>query len=293
MENTEIEWATHSFNPWQGCVKISDGCTICYAETLSKRWGKDIWGPAKTTSRQLTSDSYWNEPIKWNRKAKEMGERHRVFCASMSDVFEDHPQVLDARRRLLDLIVNTPHLDWLLLTKRPENVNWMIEQATGFSESAMWFHTVGDHVWMGTSVEDQANADKRIPELLNVPAKIRFLSCEPLLGPVDIKNHLHRRLQYYFPVTAYGEAREYLTEKIDWVIVGGESGHGARLMDLSWADSLIAQCQAAGVAIHVKQLGSVFAKKMQLNSAKGGDWNEWPERLRIREYPLLAQPVAA
>lgn len=299
MQNSKIEWTHHTFNPWWGCAKVSAGCEHCYAETFSKRTGHDIWGPPKTTTRRAFGDKHWREPLKWNQSAKAAGQRHRVFCASMADVFEDHPQVTEERRRLLDLIVHTPHLDWLLLTKRPENVNRMIEEATGFSESGMWFHAVGDHVWIGTSVEDQAAADKRIPALLNVPAKIRFLSCEPLLGPVD--------LDPWFGLEDGNEWQECLCNEIDpsdrpcmvcesrrelgqasgihWVIVGGESGPGARMMDLRWAENLVAQCQGAGISIHVKQLGSVSAKEMGLKDRKGGDWMEWPDHLRIREYP--------
>lgn len=277
MQNSKIEWTHHTYNPWWGCVKVSPGCEHCYAESLSKRTGHNIWGPAKTSDRRLFGDKHWNEPIKWNAAAKATGERQRVFCASMADVFEDHPQVEDERVRLLDLIVNTPWLTWLLLTKRPENVNRMIEQATGFSESDMWFHAVGDRVWIGTSVEDQRRADERIPELLKIPAKIRFLSCEPLLGPVNIKPHLQRRVQYYFPVTAFGEAWEYQTERIDWVIVGGESGHSKRPIDADWARSIRDQCQAAGTAFFMKQMDKVQAI---------------PDDLMIREFPLATVKVA-
>lgn len=269
MQNSKIEWTHHTFNSWWGCVKVSPGCEHCYAESFSKRTGQAIWGPAKTTDRRLFGDKHWAEPLKWNAAAKAAGERHRVFCASMADVFEDHPQVVESRVRLLDLIVQTPHLNWLLLTKRPEHVNWMIEQATGFSDSEMWFHAVGDRVWVGTSVENQEYADKRIPELLNIPAKIRFLSCEPLLGPVNLDD--------WFGLEEGNEWRDCLCDEIDpsdrpcmvcetrkelgkesgidWVIVGGESGHHARPMDPQWAQSLRDQCQSAGVAFHFKQWG--------------------------------------
>lgn len=284
MENSKIEWTHHTFNPWWGCVKVSPGCEHCYAETFSNRYGHNIWGPAKTTDRRLFGDKHWNEPLKWNRKAKEAGERHRVFCASMADVFEDHPQVVEDRRRLLDLIVGTPHLDWLLLTKRPENVNWMIEQATGFSASHMWFHAASN-VWIGTSVEDQATADKRIPHLLKVPAKIRFLSAEPLLGPININGYLQHGW-IIDTVSAYGGTYERALPQIHWVIVGGESGHGARPMEMAWVESLIKQCRAAHIAIHVKQLGSIWGKEHFADS-KGGYWLQWPTHLRIREYPQV------
>lgn len=166
MENSKIEWTTHTFNPWWGCVKVSAGCEHCYAETFSKRTGHSIWGPAKTTSRRLFTDKHWAEPLKWNETAQQAGERHRVFCASMADVFEDHPQVIDARQRLFELIDRTPYLDWLLLTKRPENIRrlwpfgWYDDQYT-------W-----PNIWLGTSVENQIAADTRIPHLLGIPATV-------------------------------------------------------------------------------------------------------------------------
>lgn len=247
MKNSKIEWCHHTFNCWWGCVKVSPGCEHCYAETLSKRTGHNIWGPAKTTDRRLFGDKHWAEPLKWNKQAKEAGERHRVFCASMADVFEDHPQVLEARARLLDTIVSTPHLDWLLLTKRPENVNHMIEETTGYSDSSMWFF-VASNVWIGTSVEDQATADQRIPYLLEVPAAVRFLSCEPLLGPVNLGKYLP--WQY-----SDGNLIYPMREVVHWVIVGGESGHHARPMHPDWARDLRDQCQATGTAFFFKQWG--------------------------------------
>ncbi len=302
MENSKIEWTHHTFNPWWGCVKVSPGCEHCYAESFSKRTGHNIWGPAKTTERRLFGDKHWNEPVKWNIAAKAVGERHRVFCASMADVFEDHPQVVDERRRLLDLISHTPHLDWLLLTKRPENINHMIEEATGFSESSMWFHAVGDRVWIGTSVESQATADSRIPELLQVPAKVRFLSCEPLLGPVS--------LDAWFGLDDGNEWRDCLCDEIDpsdrpcmvcesrqelgqasginWVIVGGESGHSARPMHQDWALSLRDQCCAAGVAFFFNQWGehdingARIGKKTAGRLLDGRVWNETPIGLGVQ-----------
>jgi protein gp37 len=203
----------------------------------------------------------------------------------MADVFEDHPQVIEARLRLFALIDRTPHLDWLLLTKRPENIQrlwpwgWYDEQFT-------W-----PNVWLGTSVESQEMADKRIPELLKIPAAVRFLSCEPLLGPVDLF-HIGAEdwdVLHGWKAKANNERGWANTSLIDWVIVGGESGPGARQMDLAWAESIVEQCQAAEVSIHVKQLGSVLARRMALKDSKGGDWSQWPEQLRIREYPASKQ----
>lgn len=303
MENSKIEWCTHTFNPWHGCVKVSAGCEHCYAESFSKRTGHNVWGPAKTTDRRLFGDKHWAEPLKWNIAAKASGERHRVFCASMADVFEDHPQVREERARLLDLIVHTPHLDWLLLTKRPENINRLIEEATGFSDSSMWFHSVGDHVWIGTSVEDQRAADERIPELLNVPAKVRFLSCEPLLGTVDLDAWfgleegnewdpcLCDEIDPLDCPCIVCEGRKALGQEsgIDWVIVGGESGHGARPMQPYWAQQLRDQCTANGVAYFFKQWGEYSATGTRVGKKATGrllDGQEWSE------FPLMeaAQP---
>jgi protein gp37 len=295
-ENSKIEWTTHTFNPWHGCIKVSAGCEHCYAETLTQRWGGNFWGPAKTTQRRLFGSKHWLEPLKWDKKAAAAGERHRVFCASMADVFEDHPQVVEARSQLFELIDRTPHLDWLLLTKRPENIErlwpwgWYDEQFT-------WAN-----VWIGTSVENQEMADKRIPELLKVPAKVRFLSCEPLLEPVDLR---HVRLDEEVEIDAltgnYGVLRPYAGRSdayIHWVIVGGESGPNARPMHPDWARSLREQCVAAGVPFHFKQWGEWYPDNKRIYQVRsmhfgdtvihklgkhaagrlldGREWNEFP-----------------
>jgi protein gp37 len=237
MQNSKIEWTHHTFNPWWGCQRVSAGCQHCYAETLAHRYNYRVWGPAKTTERRQMSANYWKQPYKWNKAAAEAGERHRVFCASMADVFEDHPQVSEWRADLMRLIDDTPHLDWLLLTKRPQNV-------MPFLRDTLNEASFPPNVWIGTSVEDQAAADERIPHLLSIPARVRFLSCEPLLGPVDLSEWLR-----------FGELTPYGARPIHWVIVGGESGHGARPMHPDWARSLRDQCQAAGVAFFFKQWG--------------------------------------
>jgi protein gp37 len=238
-ENSKIEWTDHTFNPWWGCQRVSPGCQHCYAETLANRYGHAVWGPAKTTQRRMMSNDYWKQPYKWHKQAVVGGVRRRVFCASMADVFEDHPDVVEARRTLFDVISDTPGLDWLLLTKRPENIKPMlIDAGCGFQDLPPW-------VWIGTSVEDQEQADERIPHLLNVPARVRFLSCEPLLGPVDL-SEMARRGRDSYGLRDGG---------IHWVICGGESGHGARPMHPDWARSLRDQCQAAGVAYFFKQWG--------------------------------------
>lgn len=251
-ENTKIEWCDHTFNPWIGCTKVSEGCQFCYAEALmDKRYGKVEWGPQGVRVR--TSEANWKKPFKWNREAKEKGIRYRVFCASLADVFEekpDQPELDEWRADLFDLIVNTPHLDWLLLTKRPENVNHMIERVTGFSDAEMWFYAL-DNVWVGTSVENQEQADLRIPHLLAIPAAVRFLSMEPLLGPVD----LFKFMNYVNETDDIGLTAEGFDPEFHWVIVGGESGQNARPMHPDWVRSIRDQCNAAGVPFFFKQWG--------------------------------------
>lgn len=260
-ENSAIEWTNNTANFWWGCFKVSPGCTHCYADTLATRWGKSIWGPVKTTDRELKK-GIWSDLPKWNERAKASGKREKVFVMSMGDFFEDHPQVTEWRDRALALIQECKYLDFQILTKRPENVVSMIERANShsFSDAAMWFYA-HPHVWIGTSVENQEQADKRIPELLRVPAAILFLSCEPLLGPVDLKFGI-TNLADWFP--------EWGNQHIDWVIVGGESGRGKRPFNPDWARSIRDQCQAAGVPFFMKQMDKV---------------QPIPDDLMIRQFP--------
>lgn len=227
-KNSAIGWTDHTFNPWHGCQKVDEECLNCYAESFSKRVGRDIWGPPAHTSRLFFGDEHWAEPITWDAEAAEAGERRRVFCASMADVFEDHPDVEWPRMRLLLLVEATRHLDWLLLTKRPENVMSVVRTMVPDA----WCRAWPAHVWVGTSVGSQQSTEKRIPPLLAVPAPIRFLSCEPLIGPIDLSPWLAR---------------------IAWVILGGETGPRHRPMDLAWLEGIVEQCRAAGVPVFVKQ----------------------------------------
>ncbi len=230
-ENSRIEWCDHTFNPWIGCTKLSPGCDNCYAEAIEHRWGFDTFGPGRP--RRQTSPANWKKPAAWDRKAARLGIRYRVFCASMADVFD--AEVPAAwRLDLFKLIVATPNLDWLILTKRPKIAR---EFMRGFDPGPP------ANVWLGTSVENQKMADLRIPYLLDTPARVRFLSCEPLLGPVDIGP---------FVVKTPGYAYQY---NLHWLIAGGESGRRARVMDPDCARSLRDQCSAAGVAFFMKQMG--------------------------------------
>jgi protein gp37 len=175
--NTGIAWTDHTFNPWWGCQRVSPGCEHCYAETFDHRLGGKHWGPQ--AERRFFGDAHWNEPRKWNKAAREAGVRKRVFCASMADVFEARDDLNGERLRLWQLIEETPWLDWQLLTKRPENVAKIL--------TARWLENPRPNVWIGTTVEDQKRADERVPELLKVPAAVRFLSVEPLLERVSFR----------------------------------------------------------------------------------------------------------
>lgn len=244
-KTTEIAWCDATFNPWLGCSKISAGCANCYAETLmDTRYGRVRWGPNGT--RVATSAAYWKQPRAWNAEAQRTDVRRSVFCGSLCDVFEDRHDTNAWRVSLLELIELTHGLDWLLLTKRPENVVRLIQQAAG--RSVQSFFERNPHVWIGTSVEDQAAADRRIPHLLEIPAPVRFLSMEPLLGPVNLNSWLVADMR----ADGGGVAR---LNQLHWVIVGGESGQKARPMHPEWARSIRDQCRAAGVPFFFKQWG--------------------------------------
>lgn len=228
-KDSRIEWTHHTFNPWWGCVKVSDACDNCYAETWAKRLGEQIWGPH--AERRFFTDAHWKEPLRWNREAAAEKTRRRVFCASMADVFENRPELIEPRMRLLALIDETPHLDWLLLTKRIHLVKKLLPKGYLFPKN----------VWLGTTVENQKVANKHIKYLLEFSSpSVRFLSCEPLLGPLDL--------------TAYLRKGEHGT-RIDWVIAGGESGSNARPMNPHWPAELQKQCRKARVPFHFKQWG--------------------------------------
>lgn len=283
MQNSSIEWCDHTWNLVWGCFKVSPGRQHCYAETLARRYGFDVWGPAKTTERRVMGANYWRQPIRWNAAAEKAQTRARVFCCSMADVFEAHPTNAQERPKLWALIDQTPWLDWLLLTKRPENITTMIPRE--------WHDTPRDNVWFGTSVESQEQADKRILELLKVPARVRFLSCEPLLGALDIRWALHYPACPQHPgeiAAGWGhlpcDCRPYQRENktgIEWVICGGESGHGARPMHPDWARSLRDQCKTAKVAFHFKQWGAWLpVDQMHSQDLRATNVHEWADNKR-------------
>jgi protein gp37 len=227
-ENSKIEWTDHTFNPWWGCQKVSAGCKHCYAESLDNRWKGGHWGPG--SDRKPMSDKYWVQPLKWNEAAKSAGKPAKVFCASMADVFEDHPQVVQYRERLFELIMATPYLTWQLLTKRSENI-------LRFSPRS-WQDGFPENVWAGGSAENQERLKEQSEYLIHVPAIVRFLSCEPLLGPLTL------------PIDANDGCTFF-----EWVIAGGESGPHARPMHPDWVRSLRDQCHNTGTPFFFKQWG--------------------------------------
>lgn len=273
MGKTKIEWCDWTWNPWIGCTKVSPGCSNCYAEHLmDKRLGRVQWGDQGTRSR--TSDAYWKGPLKWNAKLEGTGRRERVFCASLADVFErtavNHDsQVADWRFDLWDLIDKSPNLDWLLLTKRPENildvVPWSWHNQRVADQSAWRRGSIKakwpTNVWTGASIENQKVVE-RLPELCKVPGR-HFLSIEPLLGPINLGD----------------------LQGIDWVIIGGESGPNVRPMKLAWVEDILAQCRAANIPMFLKQLGTSWAKANDAAHSKGGEPDEWPAHLRVRMMP--------
>lgn len=321
MAETTIEWADYTFNPWLGCEKLSPACDHCYAETWAKRAG---WPELWQGDRRRTTAANWQQPLVWNRKAERLGKRFRVFCASLADVF-DNQVPTRWRDDLWHRIEQTPHLDWLLLTKRPQNIAKMLPDPRSGTKpwAGGW-----PNVWLGTTVENQDEADRRIPHLLAVPAQVRFLSCEPLLGPVDLTNITAAvpggpEQWNCLDRTEAAEAEPGAPNTvIDWVIVGGESGPRARPLRAEWVRSLVQQCNAAGVACFVKQMGRKVIDRndagfdgsgptawdadkliiehnihgyredyqgadclVTLADSKGGDMKEWPADLRVREFP--------
>lgn len=243
-----------TFNPWWGCEKVSPACKFCYAEYFSDvRYKNHHWGPGST--RREFGDKHWNEPLKWNRMAKEAGIQLKVFCGSMCDWAEDHPDVGVWRERLFQLIEDTPHLIWLLLTKRPENIMRFIPKG--------WKDVKQHNVWFGTTVENQEQANKRIPELWKVPAHVRFLSMEPLLSFVDISNKgINNGYSVPTRYTESGIGIEWTDPGddfigVDWVIVGGESGNqpGIRPMHPKWALNIMYQCNESKTPFFFKQWG--------------------------------------
>lgn len=242
--NSKITWTDHTFNIAWGCIKATAGCDHCYADTLSNRYGFDVWGPGK--ARRTFGEKYWEQPLKWDREARRSGVRRRVFCSSMTDVFLNDRTIDAEREKLWPLIRSTPDLDWQLLTKHPERIaaNLPADWDEGYP-----------NVWLGVTVENMDTA-WRAHTLRGIPAAVRFVSAEPLLGPLA----------------------QVGLQGIHWVICGGESGPKARPMDLEWARNLRSRCDEHGIAFFLKQLGGVRDKRDGHDAVLNGRiHNEFPK----------------
>jgi protein gp37 len=258
-ENSKIEWTDHTFNPWVGCTKVSPACDHCYAESWAKRSGSpQLWDDGQ---RRRTKPSNWNQPLKWNAQAASAGRRARVFCASLADVF-DNTVPDEWRADLFSLIKKTPHLDWLLLSKRIGNARSMLPLDWGDGY---------ENVWIGSTVVTQEEVNRDLLKLLKVPAKVRFLSCEPLLEPICIG------LVGTLPKSDFS-GYQLVCDRLHWVIVGGESGAKARPMAQQWVEQIRDECFDADVAFFMKQ-GS------QANWPAFKDFERFGDSVRVREWP--------
>jgi protein gp37 len=329
-DNTGIQWTDATWNPIRGCSRVSEGCRHCYAETVAKRFS----GPGLPYEGLVNAQGRWNgtirvvaehltDPLRWKRP-------RRVFVNSMSDLF--HENVSDETIDRIFAVMSRAHLHtFQILTKRPERMRaymakLVADAAADYGRDypfriacampdAQADHSDGafrkwplDNVWLGVSVEDQATTDARIPLLLQTPAAVRFISAEPLLGPINLREMAHRE-DWHIDALDTPDP----TSRLSWVIVGGESGHGARPCAQEWIARIVEQCQAAGAPVFVKQLGAYvvsedrafsyeaemrevlgpdakwphqrWAWRAGLKDRKGGDMAEWPADLRVRELP--------
>jgi protein gp37 len=282
-EDSQITWCHHTFNPWWGCTEVSPGCDHCYARTWAHRHGLE-WGDldddGNPIGRRFFSDAHWRAPLTWDRRAAKLGERHRVFCASMGDVFEMRDSLAPARRRLWDLIKATPSLDWLLLTKRPENaarvLPWMVEPGPRWP-----------NVWLGVTTENEEWAWRRLSIARRIPAVVHFASYEPALGPVDFTrlsglDEVGDRLTFNaftFGPAIYG---------LDWIVAGDESGHGRRPASADWFRAVRDQVERHGASYHFKQWAGAETPgiagerkgrdgKIHLPFLDGRRWADFPE----------------
>ena len=318
MNKTSIEWCDYTANPikyrdretgksvW-ACVKVSAGCAHCYSEALAKRYGR---GGPFTVGQMARVEAYLDErELNALLSVKRCPRGSKVFVGDMTDVFG--PWVTDEMlARMYAVFARRPDVVIQILTKRPERMwAWATDPATpsristaymalqtGIREGLPFTSNLATgrvefpwwplaNVWLGTSVEDQQRADERIPELLACPAAVRFVSAEPLLGPVDLTaiDKTHQTDPGFDALYCDDDWEGTLGDAVlDWVIVGGESGPGARPMDVAWARSLVSQCQAAGTAVFYKQGGSAHRCP---HSAKGGCFECVPKDLRVREFP--------
>ena len=254
-QTTGIEWCDSTFNPWWGCTKVSDECDHCYAADGSNRYGFKIWG--HDAPRRFFGDHHWNQPLKWNAEAKAAGVRRRVFAGSYCDVMEDRRDLDPHRKRLYERIEQTDWIDWLLVSKLPQNFKRLCPPS--------WIDSPPRNVWAITTV-GTAKSLWRIDAIKTAPAAIRGLSIEPLLMDLPtIGEHL---------------------DGIDWCIVGGESGHQARAMEQDWARRIRDECLSRKIAFFFKQWGEFgpsgdvmvrMGKKNAGSTLDGQQWKEFPD----------------
>jgi protein gp37 len=271
-KDSKIEWTHHTANLWWGCTEVHEGCDNCYASALSNRWGFDVWGNEKP---RRAIKSVWKDLDRFQRLAKEKNEVHRVFVGSMMDIFEKPMKLIgtenentgNLRFQLFYRIDrgDYPNLMFLLLTKRPSNINKYIFES--------WKVTPPANVMFGTSVVNQATADKLIPQLLEVKGK-RFLSIEPQLDVIDLSKWLLVQWTGHDYIFKPGRIVEGKLTKLElgihWIINGGESGHGRRVFDTKWATLIRDQCKGSDVPFFMKQIDKVLPI---------------PEDLLIRQFP--------
>lgn len=337
MNNSKIEWTDSTWNPIRGCSVVSEGCRNCYAMAVAARFsgeGQAYEGlayrnssGAHWTGQVRLIEEHLEDPLRWKRP-------RRIFVNSMSDLF--HPEVsFDDIDRIFAVMALAPQHIFQVLTKRPERMLEYLSESRLFpdefsmklcDETRLFIDIPLPNVWLGVSVEDQKTANERIPLLLQTPAAVRWISAEPLLGAINLTNVFPDPTASLNAFT--GEAkhllgmRERTLGKIDWVVVGGESGTSARPFNLEWARSIIKQCGGASVSVFMKQLGRYFTVnyydhefreeyeskgwdwpepvdwntrhgqpppssrvRIPLKDRKGGDMSEWIEDLRIREFP--------
>lgn len=264
-EFSKIQWTDATWNPWHGCKKVSEGCKYCYMYRDKERYKQDPTSVIKSKSNFLA-------PINWSARMQASGMPHemnsknlfpgmKIFTCSWSDWFiEDADQW---REEAWNIIYHTPEFQYQILTKRPERIESWLPKNWGEGYS---------NVWLGVSIENQERANDRIPILRDLPAKIKFLSVEPLLAPIYL-----------------GDLRNY---DIDWVIIGGESGNDSgkykyRPCELNWMQWIVEDCRTSGIPVFVKQLGTHLAKELNLRDRHGGDISEFPNYLKIRQMPYL------
>ena len=256
-KETKIQWTTFTWNPWHGCTKVSPGCKFCYMYRDKDRYGLD---PSVVVR---SSDKVFNKPLHINDSVM-------IFTCSWSDFFIEEAD--GWREKAWEIIKKTPHITYQILTKRPERIHLCLPKDWGSGY---------DNVWMGISAEDQNNYSKRLLALINTPAKVRFISAEPLLSPIKLNLD-----------SFYMEKAMFVKELIHWVIVGGESGNDTgkylyRECSIKWIESIVEECRASKVPVFVKQLGTHLAKSMKLTDRQGGSWDELPSSIKIRQYPKV------